>query len=101
MVSAFNLSEEIALAIWKIHVEAAPGLLKRYGLELSNRYDGEEEEENENRMFRDVMRSALKRGISYVEAVENKKQYADVMAELTEEEEEQEEKPSRIFPLVC
>jgi hypothetical protein len=29
MVSAFNLSEEIALAIWKIHVEAAPGLLKR------------------------------------------------------------------------
>jgi hypothetical protein len=43
-------------------------------------------------MFRDVMRSALKRGISYVEAVENKKQYADVMAELTEEEEEQEEK---------
>jgi hypothetical protein len=48
MVSAFNLSEEIALAIWKIHVEAAPGLLKRYGLELSNRYDGEEEEENEN-----------------------------------------------------
>ena len=43
-------------------------------------------------MFRDVMRSALKRGISYIEAVENKKQYADVMAELTEEEEEQEEK---------
>lgn len=49
VVSAFNLSEEIALAIWKIPVEAAPGLLKRYGLELSNRYDGEEEEEeNEN-----------------------------------------------------
>ena len=66
VVSAFNLSEEIALAIWKIHVEAAPGLLKRYGLELSNRYDGEEEEENENRMFRDVMRSALKRDISYL-----------------------------------
>lgn len=49
VVSAFNLSEEIALAIWKIHVEAAPCLLKRYGLELSNRYAGEEEEEeNEN-----------------------------------------------------
>ena len=43
-------------------------------------------------MFRDVMRSTLKRGMFYVEAVENKKQYADVMAELTEEEEEQEEK---------
>lgn len=49
MVAAYNLSEEIALAIWKIHVEAAPGLLKRYGLVLSNRYAGEEEEEeNEN-----------------------------------------------------
>lgn len=51
MVSAFNLSEEIALAIWKIHCEAAPGILRRYGLTLSNRYDGEEErrqEENED-----------------------------------------------------
>jgi hypothetical protein len=38
------------------------------------------------------MKSALQRGISYLEAVENKKQYADVMAELTKEEEEQEEK---------
>lgn len=36
------------------------------------------------------MRRALKTGISYAEAIENKKQYADVMAELTEEEENQE-----------
>jgi hypothetical protein len=51
MVEAYNLSEEIALAIWKIHTEAAPGILTRYGLALSNRYDGEEErrqEENED-----------------------------------------------------
>ncbi len=40
-------------------------------------------------IFRDSMKSALQRGISYLEAVENKKQYADVMAELTEEEEEE------------
>lgn len=37
-----------------------------------------------------VLVRALKRGISYVEAIENKKQYADVMAELTTEEEEEE-----------
>jgi len=43
IVEAYNLSEEIALAIWKIHCEAAPGILTRYGLVLSNRYDGEEE----------------------------------------------------------
>ena len=54
MVSAFNLSEEITLAIWKIHCEAAPGILRRYGLALSIRYNSEEErrqeeeEENEN-----------------------------------------------------
>ena len=45
------------------------------------------------------MKSALQRGISYLEAVENKKQYADVMAELTQEEvkqdEEEEERPYR------
>jgi hypothetical protein len=43
------------------------------------------------KIFKDVMASALKRGISYVEAIENKKQYADVMAELTKEEEEEKE----------
>jgi hypothetical protein len=43
IVEAYNLSEEIALAIWKIHCEAAMGILRRRGLVLSNRYDGEEE----------------------------------------------------------
>jgi hypothetical protein len=42
-------------------------------------------------IFRDSMKSALQRGISYLEAVENKKRCADVMAELTEEEEENQE----------
>jgi hypothetical protein len=51
IVEAYNLSEEIALAIRKIHCEAAMGILRRRGLVLSNRYDGEEErlqEENED-----------------------------------------------------
>ncbi len=42
--------------------------------------------------FPDTMKSALERGISYLEAVQNKKQYADVMAELTAEDDEEEEK---------
>lgn len=43
------------------------------------------------KLFKDVMASALQRGISYREALKNKMQYADLMAELTEEEEKQEE----------
>jgi hypothetical protein len=42
------------------------------------------------KIFKDVMASALKRGISYVEALEDKERYCDVMVELTEEEEEEE-----------
>lgn len=41
------------------------------------------------KLFEDVMASALQRGISYREALKNKMQYADLMAELTEEEEEE------------
>lgn len=37
------------------------------------------------------MASALQRGISYREALWNKMQYADLMAELTQDEEEEEQ----------
>jgi hypothetical protein len=42
-------------------------------------------------MFREAVASALKRGISYREPVQNKTQYADVMYKLTKTEEEEEE----------
>jgi hypothetical protein len=47
------------------------------------------------KLFEDVMASALQRGISYFEAVEDKKQYADVMAELTQEEEDKDKEKEK------